>query len=39
METAARAIGEGYGCAVLKGGHQLNDANDSAVPGQEAEMV
>ena len=29
METAARAIGEGYGCAVLlKGGHQLNDAND-----------
>ncbi|MCD7993065.1 MAG: bifunctional hydroxymethylpyrimidine kinase/phosphomethylpyrimidine kinase [Clostridia bacterium] len=29
MEKAARAIGEGYGCAVLlKGGHQLNDAND-----------
>ena len=29
METAARAIGERYGCAVLcKGGHQLNDAND-----------
>ena len=28
-KTAARAIGEGYGCAVLlKGGHQLNDAND-----------
>ena len=26
METAARAIGEGYGCAVLlKGGHQLKD--------------
>lgn len=29
MEKAARAIGESYGCAVLlKGGHQLNDAND-----------
>ena len=29
METAARAIGDRYGCAVLvKGGHQLNDAND-----------
>ena len=29
MERAARAIGEGYGCAVLcKGGHSLNDAND-----------
>lgn len=29
MELAARNIGEGYGCAVLlKGGHQLNDAND-----------
>ncbi len=39
METAARAIGEGYGCAVLKGGHQLNDAKRFAVPGQEAEMV
>ena len=29
METAARAIGEAYGCAVLcKGGHQVNDASD-----------
>ena len=29
METAARRIGEAYGCAVLcKGGHDLNDAND-----------
>lgn len=29
METAARAISEKYGCAVLcKGGHDLNDAND-----------
>ena len=29
MERAARAIGEGYGCAVLcKGGHAMNDAND-----------
>lgn len=29
MEQAARAIGDACGCAVLlKGGHQLNDAND-----------
>lgn len=29
METAARAISDAYGCAVLcKGGHDLNDAND-----------
>lgn len=29
METAARAIGEHFGCAVLcKGGHSLSDAND-----------
>ncbi len=29
MEDAARTIGEAYGCAVLlKGGHQVNDAND-----------
>ena len=29
MERAARIIGDGYGCSVLvKGGHQLNDAND-----------
>lgn len=29
METAAKAIGEKYGCAVLlKGGHRVNDAND-----------
>ncbi len=29
METAARIIHEKYGCAVLlKGGHDLNDAND-----------
>lgn len=29
METAARSICDGYGCAVLcKGGHNLNDAND-----------
>lgn len=29
METAATAIGERYGCAVLlKGGHRINDAND-----------
>ena len=29
METAARAIGEAYRCAVLcKGGHQVSDAND-----------
>ena len=29
MATAAKAIGETYGCAVLlKGGHNINDAND-----------
>ena len=29
MEQAAEAIGRAYGCNVLlKGGHQLNDAND-----------
>ena len=29
METAARRIGERYGCAVLcKGGHRVSDAND-----------
>ena len=29
METAAQAIGDAHGCAVLlKGGHSLNDAND-----------
>ena len=29
MEEAARAISEGFGCAVLvKGGHHVNDAND-----------
>lgn len=29
MERAARYIGDAYGCSVLlKGGHQLNDAND-----------
>ena len=29
METAARAIGDTYGCAVLlKGGHSVQDAND-----------
>ena len=29
METAARLIGEAYGCAVLcKGGHHVNDASD-----------
>ncbi|MBQ9375506.1 MAG: bifunctional hydroxymethylpyrimidine kinase/phosphomethylpyrimidine kinase, partial [Ruminococcus sp.] len=29
METAAKAISERFGCAVLcKGGHNLNDAND-----------
>ena len=29
MTSAAQAIGEAYGCAVLcKGGHQVNDAND-----------
>lgn len=29
METAAKLIGDKYGCAVLcKGGHSLNDAND-----------
>ena len=29
MEDAAKAIYDGYGCAVLcKGGHSLNDAND-----------
>lgn len=29
MITAAKAIGETYGCAVLlKGGHNINDAND-----------
>ena len=29
MERAAALIGDTYGCAVLvKGGHQLNDAND-----------
>lgn len=29
METAAKRIGDAYGCAVLlKGGHRINDAND-----------
>ena len=29
MESAAKIIGESYGCAVLlKGGHSINDAND-----------
>ena len=29
METAARKIGDSFGCAVLlKGGHSVNDAND-----------
>ena len=29
METAAKAIGDAYGCAVLlKGGHSVQDAND-----------
>lgn len=29
MEAAARKIGDGFGCAVLlKGGHNVNDAND-----------
>ena len=29
METAAKKIGESFGCAVLlKGGHSVNDAND-----------
>ncbi|MBQ7903726.1 MAG: bifunctional hydroxymethylpyrimidine kinase/phosphomethylpyrimidine kinase [Oscillospiraceae bacterium] len=29
METAAKQIGDTYGCAVLlKGGHSINDAND-----------
>lgn len=29
MERAAKIIGDGYGCAVLlKGGHQVKDAND-----------
>ena len=36
METAARAIYEKYGTAVLlKGGHQLNDANDLLYDGKE----
>ena len=36
METAARAIAEAYGCAVLcKGGHHLNDANDLLCRGGE----
>lgn len=38
MEAAARAIGDRYGCAVLvKGGHQLNDANDLLY--QQGEMT
>ena len=29
METAAKQLGDRYGCAVLlKGGHSINDAND-----------
>ena len=29
MQTAAKYIGEKYGCAVLlKGGHSINDSND-----------
>ena len=37
METAAREIGERYGCAVLcKGGHSVNDANDLLYAGGEA---
>ena len=29
IENAARKIGDAYGCAVLlKGGHNINDAND-----------
>ena len=36
METAARAIYETFGTAVLlKGGHQLNDANDLLYDGRE----
>lgn len=36
MEDAARAIYDGYGCAVLcKGGHNLNDANDLLWQGAE----
>ncbi|MBR5348556.1 MAG: bifunctional hydroxymethylpyrimidine kinase/phosphomethylpyrimidine kinase [Lachnospiraceae bacterium] len=36
MEAAARAIYEKFGTAVLlKGGHQLNDANDLLYDGQE----
>ena len=37
METAAKKIYLDYGCAVLlKGGHQLNDANDFLFDGQSA---
>ena len=37
METAAKKIYLDYGCAVLlKGGHQLNDANDFLFDGQFA---
>lgn len=36
MVEAARKIGKKYGCAVLlKGGHQLNDANDLLVQGEK----
>lgn len=36
METAAKAIYEKFGCAVLlKGGHSLNDANDYLYDGKE----
>lgn len=36
MEDAAKAIYDGYGCAVLcKGGHSLNDANDLLWQGSE----
>jgi len=38
MITAARRIGKDYPCAVLvKGGHQLNDANDLLYAGGRAE--
>lgn len=37
MEKAAKDIYEMYGCAVLlKGGHQINDANDYLYTGKEA---
>ena len=40
IENAARKIGDAYGCAVLlKGGHNINDANDFSLRGRCGDVV